>query len=149
MSYLYALMERIVPAKIPGGEGDNAEAGQALLTERAVRDLCWSTMLYRCEKCEFTWRVFLALGVEGPKSLRRHDLYVPCPFMIGCPAWPNMEVCDGKMSHIDWNKDETFSEPVVPGDGEPRFVLPDSGGIAGRLVIPARAQVEARRFHNE
>jgi hypothetical protein len=147
-SYLDVLLARVMPEGGSDFDGDNAQAGAALLVGQAVRDLCWKSMLYRCEKCEFVWRIWLALGVEGPEPLRTSGLYVPCSFSVSCPAWPSMQTCDGLMSHIDWAGDQDFA-PTLPPDSVPRFVLPDSGGTCARLHIPELALVEARRALNE
>jgi hypothetical protein len=148
-SYLDVLVAHMMPEGGSEFDGGNAQAGGALLAAQAARDLCWGTMRYRCESCGFDWRVWLALGVEGPASLKSRCLYMPCPFTISCPAWPNMQPCEGHMSHINWAEDERFPEPQLPPDSVPRFVLPDSGGTCARLLIPDLALVEARRALNE
>jgi hypothetical protein len=147
--YLDAMLERIMPRADEMFGGDAAEGGMALVVAQAVRDLCWGSMQYRCKSCKYEWAVWMALGVEGPDTLKECRLYVPSPFIITCPTWPNMEPCRGEMSHVDWGSDCIFYAPKVPPDDVPRFVLPDSGGTCGRLYMPTAAIVRARRALNE
>src|SRR3954462_15303473 len=71
-----------------------------MATREAVARLCWGSMFYKCDTCEFGWNIWMALGVEGPPNLSKAGLYVASPFMLGqCPAWPDMAVCEGKMVH--------------------------------------------------
>lgn len=153
-------LARVMPKDAEPFHGDESQAAAALLVERAVRDLCWGDMLYHCDTCGFEWRVGLALGVEGPQSLRDRELYVPAPFTFSCPAWakgdeqnalelppgtPNVKPCDGAMSHVQWGADRHFALPELLAEDVPRFVLPDSGYGSGRLLMPGPAIVRARR----
>lgn len=120
----------------------------AMLVREAVALLGWGSMRYRCSACGFEWDIWLALGVEGPPELREAGLYLASPFTIGwCPAWPQMQTCDGRMSHIDFHADTAFPPLLIPDDA-PRFVI-DEWHHTARLHVPEPALIAARRFHNE
>jgi hypothetical protein len=154
--------ERLIQAAAkqfdPARPGE-AAVPQNMLVREAVATLGWGTMAYRCEACGFEWDIWLALGVEGPPSLREHGLYVASPFTLSrCPAWPfkpdvpdgapfsydHLTQCDGRMSHVRFQDDREFSPCLIPDDA-PRFVLDHFDGA--HLVIPEAALVAARRFH--
>jgi hypothetical protein len=159
MGWIEKTLGRVMPKGAEPFNGDESQAAAALLVERAVRDLCWGDMTYRCDDCGFDWKVGLALGVEGPASLRSLDLYVPAPFMFKCPAWtkgdfdatelppgtPNVKPCGGHMGHTDWINDSVFAVPSLLADDVPRFLLPDSGLGSARLLLTEGALIRARR----
>lgn len=145
MNALGEMAKRLVADAAPFEAGQQ-EAHLALV-RAAVARLGWGTMLYACEACGFEWEVWLSLGVEGPPALREESLYVAAPFMVRCPAWPNMTPCPGKMPHVRWADDREFEARPIPDDA-PRFVLPYSGGDGATLEIPGPALVRARRALN-
>lgn len=145
-----------------GSPGEDSPVPHRLLVGEAVTQLGWGTMTYACETCGFEWKVWLTLGVEGPPSLREHDLYVPAPFTLSsCPAWPvnpdatederaglrHMHACTGRMSHVRFREDEEFAPRLIPDDA-PRFVL-DGWADHGAIVMPTPALIRARRHHAE
>jgi hypothetical protein len=146
--------------EIPGGE---PLMPHVALVREAVTALGWGTMAYRCDSCGFEWDIWLTLGVEGPPSLRDHDLYVASPFTLSsCPAWPvkpgataderatfaHLGRCEGRMSHVRFADDRQFGELRLIPDDAPRFVL-DPWYEAAQLVLSEPALVRARRFHND
>lgn len=160
-SKLEVAAERLVPT--PEQVGSGTEFPWQLLTRTAVGQLAHGTMTYECDTCGFHWRVWLALGVEGPQALRDARLYVPAPFTVGsCPAWPinpdateeeraqlrDMFRCPGRMAHVRFSEDERFGAPRLMPDEVPRFVL-DDDHAQGRLSMPTAAMVAARRWHRE
>lgn len=118
------------------------------LTREAAARFGWAAMTYECAKCGFSWEIWCALGVEGPPDLKERGLSIASPFGIGrCPSWPQMEPCDGEMSHVRFSEDRHFAPRMIPDDA-PRFVLPDTaagGAMSARLEIPLPALVRARR----
>lgn len=71
----------------------NIEKPTGRLTRRA--------MMYGCEDCKRTWRMWLELGLEEPG-----DNHKPVPFAIPC------KYCDGTAFHIAWNRDLTKDDPI-------------------------------------
>lgn len=141
--------------------GRDAVVPHVALVREAVATLGWSTMKYGCGTCGFEWEVWLALGVEGPPSLRTANLMVPAPFTTGrCPAWPvrpgataedrarfrHLTRCEGEMSHVRFSEDREFAPTLIPDD-VPRFTL-DPWHEHGVLVISSPALIAARRFHD-
>jgi hypothetical protein len=148
VSYLEEGANKLLPAE---GDfmDDAAKAMYAVIVRQAVGDLCHAAFRYKCKDCGFDWWVWMGLGIEGPGDLHQKRLALPCPFIIQCPAWPDMKPCRGEMNHVDWDEDQRFTAPVLPPDDVPRFILPESGGDCGHLHIPTPALVKARRAMNE
>lgn len=130
-----------------------------LLVREAVATLGWGSMIYQCDACGFEWHVWLALGVEGPPSLRAAGLYIAAPFTAGkCPSWPvkpdatdedranfrHLTQCAGTMGHVRFKSDREFYPTLIPDDA-PRFVI--GAYDSADLVIPEDALVRAQRFH--
>ena len=59
-------------------------------------------MLYQCETCENTWRMWLEVGLE-----EGGDTHKPVPYGIPC------KYCGGLAVHIDWHKDINL-ESAIP-----------------------------------
>lgn len=117
------------------------------------RDLGWATMIYACAGdfhgelakiraegfegdavaelqrrggagCGFEHRVWLGVGVEGPKDTL-DTAYIPCPFVCGtCPE------CGSALQHDRWNEDERFDPRPIPYAAA-RFAVPPASEWRG------------------
>jgi hypothetical protein len=159
------MSERLIEAaerQFAGGPGAPVPVPQVVLVREAVALLGWGTMVYACDRCGFEWKVWLALGVEGPPNVKSLGLYVPAPFKAGrCPSWPvkpdatpeeratfrHLTRCDGEIGHVRFREDEEFEPALIPDDS-PRFVL-DHWYDCAHLHVPEPALIVARRFHSE
>lgn len=108
----------------------------------------WGTMRYRCDRCQHVVVFYLEDGCEGPRGggevavsfngesrpwplTPSGRFVVPVPFIAaGCPRcqgakpW-SMRKGAGCLTHVDWNRDETF--PALVTDVPP---------TAGKFLYP-------------
>lgn len=69
--------------------------------QQAVPLITRMAMLYKCESCKKTWKMWLQIGLcEGGEN------HKPVPFCIGCK-------CGGVAKHILWHLDEVLERPIL------------------------------------